>query len=276
VQCVCGVADLRCLNLFLLSDAVALVVLPGIKWCVCQIIISSILLYLFIVLLLCSSFPSSSSSCCQVKFAFLSIGASLSFSIVTYNFLLPLTRGWLTSSDSAAVATERVLAALARIEVGLLLGGRTLLSAAHLALVEGVASSEGVLLNGNLALLEEGAPHGLLGLLAGGGRVDHLLRLEQNVVHPAVLALDRSTSAHPVHVVRVHRHFIRVDELVASLLVGDGSDARTSVRGGRHRNELGSVGALGAIRVLTHSHLLGSCRVVRQLGLDLSSSRFAL
>lgn len=97
-----------------------------------------------------------------------------------------------------------------RTEVRVLVRLRALLAPAHLALVESVAGGDGVLVGrhrDDLALLEHGAPHRLLRLLATRRRVDHLLRLQQQLVH-------RRAPAHPVHVVRVYRHLLRVDELV--------------------------------------------------------------
>ena len=137
------------------------------------------------------------------------------------------------NSDSAAsISSQRVFVpVVAPVEVSLL-RLRTLLSATHLALVESVACSDRVLLcrnNVSLSLLEQGTPHGLLGLLARRGRVDHFLALQQDVVDPVVLVVDRWTTTHPVHEVGVHRHLARVYEFVSGLLARDCPQAASCV-----------------------------------------------
>jgi len=97
-----------------------------------------------------------------------------------------------------------------RTEVCVLERLRALLAPAHLTLVQSVASCDRVLISRHsydFAFFEHGAAHSLLGLLAAGRRIDHLLRLEEKLVH-------RRPTAHPMHIVRIDRHFLRVDELI--------------------------------------------------------------
>lgn len=107
-------------------------------------------------------------------------------------------------------------------EVCVLVRLRSLLAAAHLSLVERVARSDSVLVGRHrhdLALFEHRAPHRLLGLLAARRGVDHLLRLEKKLVD-AGLAFDGRSTAHAMHVVRIDRHLLRIDELVDHRLAG--------------------------------------------------------
>jgi len=102
---------------------------------------------------------------------------------------------------------------------------RSLLAAAHLSLVERVACGDCVLVSRHrstcFALLEEGASHRLLSFLARRRCVDHLLRLEQEFVY-AILAFRWSASAHPMYIVGVDGHLLRVDEFVDQRLAVSG------------------------------------------------------
>lgn len=94
---------------------------------------------------------------------------------------------------------------------------------AGMSLLVQVASYRGrVLIRGHqlaanarsLSLLEHGRPHSLLRLLPRGRSVDHLLLLQQNVVH-AGRRVPGHAARHAVRcVVSVHWHLPLVDELV--------------------------------------------------------------
>jgi len=170
--------------------------------------------------------------------------------------------------DSLALSSSHKLAAVAARcgKVGVLLSLGTLFASTHLPLVKRVAGGDGILLRRHghayLALLQEGTPHRLLSLFAGRWCVDHLLRLEQELVH-SVLALDWCTTAHPMDVVRIHRHFLGVYELI---------DHGFAVGGLRVRDKASVVGSL---RVIPDGHLL-SRGSVGQFRLDLAAARLAL
>ena len=121
--------------------------------------------------------------------------------------------------DSLALSSSHKLAAVAarRGKVGVLLSLGALFASTHLTLVKRVAGGDGILFRRHghayLALFQEGTPHGLLGLFSGRWRVDHLLRLKQELVD-SILALNRCTTAHPMDVVRIHRHLLGIYELV--------------------------------------------------------------
>lgn len=65
-----------------------------------------------------------------------------------------------------------------------------------------------------LALLKHGASHRLLGLLAGGRRVDHLVRLQEELVHSGRAVVDRHASAQAVDIVSTHWHLVGIYELI--------------------------------------------------------------
>ena len=169
-------------------------------------------------------------------------------------------------SHAVALGSSEVSSVARGREVSVLMGLRALLAPSHLALVEGVACRDSVLVrrhrHPDLTFLEEGTAHCLLSLLSGGRGVDHLLRLKKELVD-SVLALDGCPAAHAVDVVGVHRHLLGVDELVdhwlAVGLLGVGHEASV-------------VRPLG---VVTHRHLL-SRGSVGELGLDLAATGLAL
>ena len=170
--------------------------------------------------------------------------------------------------DSLALSSSHKLAAVAarRGKVGVLLSLGTLFASTHLTLVKRVAGGDGILFRRHghayLAFLQEGTPHGLLGLFTGRWRVDHLLRLKQELVD-SVLALNRCTTAHPMNVVRIHRHLLGIYELVDHGLAVGGlgvGDKASVVR---------------SLRVVPDGHLL-SRGSVGQFRLDLAATRLAL
>ena len=132
-------------------------------------------------------------------------------------------------------------------EVGVLMGLRSLFAASHLALVKGVAGSDGVLVgrhgDPDFAFFKKWTAHGLFRFLSRGWSIDHLLGLEQKLID-SVLALDRGSTTHPVHIVGVHGHLLWVDKLVYHWL---------AIRRLGLRYEATMIGAL---RVVAHSHLL--------------------
>lgn len=173
-------------------------------------------------------------------------------------------------SHAVALGSHKFATLRRRRKVGVLVRLATLFTPAHLALVEGVARSDGVFVGGHsdtgLALLEHRAAHRLLRLLPRRWCIDHLLRLKEELVHATLLvahALDGCSARHPVHIVGVHRHLLGVDELVhhrlgASLLGMAGQP--TMVR---------------TLGVVSQNHLLGrgsSC----ELRLNLTTTTFAL
>ena len=170
--------------------------------------------------------------------------------------------------DSLALSSSHKLAAVAarRGKVGVLLSLGTLFASTHLTLVKRVAGGDGILFRRHghayLALLQEGTSHRLLGLLAGRWCVYHLLRLKQELVD-SVLALNGCTTAHPMDVVRIHRHLLGIYELVDHGLAVGGlgvGDETSMVR---------------SLRVVPDGHLLrgGS---VSQFRLYLAATRLAL
>lgn len=80
-------------------------------------------------------------------------------------------------------------------------------------------------------------------LLTGRWSIDHLLRLKKKLVDP-VLALNRSSATHAMHVVSLHWHLLGIDELVDKWL-------------GVGRLRMGhETTVVGALRVVSHDHLL--------------------
>lgn len=120
-------------------------------------------------------------------------------------------------SHAVALGSHELSAVARSCEVGVLVSLGPFFASTHLALVKRVTRCNRVLVrrhgHAHLALFEQRTPHRLLCLLAARWRVDHLLRLEQQLVD-SVLAFDGRPATHPVHVVRVHRHLLRVYELV--------------------------------------------------------------
>ena len=159
-----------------------------------------------------------------------------------------------------ALGASHKFAAVARSrKVGILVRLRALFTAAHLPLVEGVARSDGVLISGHshahFLLVEQWAPHCLLSLLAGRRCVDHLLRLKQELVDSAC-AVNRGPATHPVHVVRLDWHLLRVDELIDH---------------GLARGWLTKPAVIRPLRVVSHHHLL-SRGSRSELRLDLATA----
>ena len=91
------------------------------------------------------------------------------------------------------------------------------LAAAHVALVKSVARSNGILVsrhcNAYFALLKKRRAHGLLRLLSRWWSVNHLLRLKEQFID-SILSFNGSPTAHPVHIVGIDGHLLRIDELV--------------------------------------------------------------
>ena len=121
------------------------------------------------------------------------------------------------SSHAMALGPHELATVARSCKVRVLVRLGSLFATSHLSLVKRVASGDGVFVsrhcNAHLAFFKEWTSHRLLSLLPARWRIDHLLRFKQKLIN-SVLALDWRTSAHPVHIVSIHGHLLRVDELV--------------------------------------------------------------
>ena len=130
-------------------------------------------------------------------------------------------------SHAVALGSHELSAVARSCEVGVLVSLGPFFASTHLALVKRVTRCNRVLVrrhgHAHLALLEQRTPHRLLCLLAAWRRVDHLLRLEQKFID-TLLPVDWGTTAHAMHVVRIHIwHLGRINELIDYLLASNRS-----------------------------------------------------